>query len=249
MDRTSLLFLWRYYTMTSTNCNRKIFPELEPMERKLVINSKDQWKEGSLMKKLWLLLLLVLLTGCGASKVQPQPTCGPDGPPWILHNIYDLEALKTFVDAAETPETAEQWIEENWNGSWDMLSGFEDLVTLAEELKVLPLPSFAAEQGVELTVYPDHGRDYIIIDDEEKGCSVFIYMNPQTVTPGAPGRPVKAENFQALFDQTEGILNTIRHYDGQVDGYRISFYLTGYGRKEARRFLRSLEFETLSEGN
>lgn len=212
------------------------------------------------MKKRWFCMLLVLLgvlTGCAAPQVQstfdaarePQPTCGPDGPPWILHNINDLEDLRAFVNATETPERAEQWIQENWNGSWDLLSGHEDMTALAAELKALPFPSIAAEPGVELTVYPDYGRDYIIMDDEEKGFSVFIYMNPQTATPGASGRPVKAKNFQALFDQTEGVLNAIRQYDGQVDSHRISFYLTGYSRKEALRFLRSLEFETLSEGN
>ena len=35
------------------------------------------------MKKLWLCLLLVLLTGCSVSKSEPQPTCSPYGPPWI----------------------------------------------------------------------------------------------------------------------------------------------------------------------
>lgn len=112
------------------------------------------------MKKLWLLLLLVFLTGCG--EAEPQPTCGPDGPPWILHNIY---------------------------------------------------------------------------------------MNPQMITAGAHDRPVKAENFQALFDQTEGVLNSIRNYEGLVDCYRILFYLTGHIRREAQQFLRSLEFQTLGEAD
>jgi len=52
-----------------------------------------------------------------------------------------------------------------------------------------------------------------------------------------------------ILHNTEGVLNAIRQYDGQVDSHRISCYLTGYSRKEALRFLRSLEFETLSEGN
>ena len=201
------------------------------------------------MKKLLFCVLLMLLTGCAVSRVEIQPIGSPDGPPWILENIHNLKELKAFADAAEMPETCERWIDENWIGSWGMLSGYEDAAALAAGFMALPFPSFAEEQEVELTVYPDYGRNYIIIEDEEKDCSMFIYMNPQLVTPGASGRPVMAENFQALFDQTEGLLNSIRHYEGQVDGYRISCYLKGYCRKEAQQFLRSLEFETLSEDN
>ena len=210
------------------------------------------------MKKLLLCFFLVLLTGCGVFEAQltsgtsePQPTCGPDGPPWILHNISNVKELRAFVDAAETPETGEKWIEENWNGSWDLLSGFEEMSELAAELKMLPIPSVAEERGMDLEVYPDYGRDHVIIIDQKRTCFITIHMNPETENAGAHGHLVIAENFQKLFDQTEFSWKKkgSRCYEGQVDGYRISFRLIGYDRKEALRFLRELQFETLSEAD
>ena len=406
MDRTSLLFLWRYYTMTSTNCNRKIFPELEPMERKLVINSKDQWKEGSLMKKLWLLLLLVLLTGCGApgtqlqlpegvftsaeeiyavdraetypeapgepaeiydslealteaadeivlgcaksvekngseittdfltteswkgslreglsftvreekgiapmepeetyvlflqgeypeyrlcgavqgrfvehrgylfqqtwgslklpdapartaslanavSRLQPMPTCGPYGPPWIwsFENVY---AVKDFIKAAEGAETCTRWIEENGAIHGGLLHDTEQAASIAAALKQLPFPAIAEDLCLPVDVYPGYGRDYVetVHRDGEKLCWITIYMEAETVEAGTYGRPVEAENFQVLFDQTDVLLQekTNWHYVGQAGGYRISFSLRNYEQEEALQFLRELQFEPLGEG-
>ena len=205
------------------------------------------------MKKLLLCLFLVLLTGCSVSEkyttADPQPSCGSDGPPWILHNITNMEELRAFVDAAEAPETAEQWIDDNWNGSWAMLSGFEEMSELAEELKRLPFPSVAEAQGMEVEVYPDYGRDYVMINNKERTCFITIHMNPETENVGTHGRLVIAENFQKLFDQTGSSWKEIgkRRYEGQADGYWISFDLLGYDRKEALGFLRDLQFETLSE--
>ena len=204
------------------------------------------------MKKLFLCLLLVMLVGCAGPEPQqqPQPSCGHDGPPWILHNINNMNDLHTFVAAAETPETAEQWIKENWNGSWDLLSGYEDLYALASELKALPIPSIAAKPESNLQVLPDYGRDYVWIDykSAKVRCTIKIHMRAEPDQTEAFDRPLKAENFQSLFDQTKRSLrvNTNRYYKGQVDGTWVSVHLVGYNRKEALQFLRELQFEKLS---
>ena len=121
--------------------------------------------------KRWIIVWMLLLLLSGCADAEPQPSCGPDGPSWTLHNINQIKDLDAFVNAAKSPEAAEQWINENWYGSWSMLSGFEEFAALAAELEAMPFPSFAAEPGVKLTIYPDYGRDYVIVKDEEKTAS------------------------------------------------------------------------------
>lgn len=198
------------------------------------------------MKKLWLCLLLVLLTGCSASKSEPQPTCGPYGPPWIW-KFENLDAAKNFIKAAETLETCARWIEDNAAVHAGLLSDPERAARIAEDLRNVPIPTMAAELPME--VYPDFDRRFVAImyREEEKLFRATISMDTKSVEAEKYGRLIETNNFDVLYDQND--VSAEMNYAGQVNGCRISISLEGYGEEEALRFVKSLEFETLSEEN
>ena len=184
------------------------------------------------------------------SRLQPMPTCGPYGPPWIW-NFENVYAVKDFIKAAEGAETCTRWIEENGAIHCGLLHDTEQAASIAAALKQLPFPAIAEDLRLPVDVYPGYGRDYVetVHRDGEKLCWITIYMEAETVEAGKYGRPVELESFQVLFDQTDVLPqeNMNRYYVGQVDDYRISFRLRNYEQEEALQFLRSLQFETLSK--
>ena len=184
------------------------------------------------------------------SRLQPMPTCGPYGPPWIW-SFEDVYAVQAFIKAAEAPETCARWIEENGAVHSGLLSDVERAAAIAASLRDLPLPTLAAARGLPVEVYPDSDwRDVDLTDtDGEKRWSMTIGLDTETVEAGPYGRPVEAEAFTVLFDQTDVLSASedYHFYTGQVANRRVSLRLWGYTGEEARYFLEELRFWTPGE--
>lgn len=176
-------------------------------------------------------------------RLQPHPDDDLLGPPWIW-TFEQVSDMKEFIQAAETPETCERWIEEHARVHCGLLSDVRRAADIAADLKTVPIPILEQDQTVD--VYPDYGRDYVQIEhlDGEKACRITIPMEADTVQAGNYGRPVEAENFQVLYDQTDVLLDTVdfQSYVGQVGGYPVIISLWGYGQEEGLTLVREMEF-------
>ena len=186
------------------------------------------------------------------SMLVPSKTCGPYGVPRILR-FENVEALQLFITAVETPESCAQWIEDNQNIHAGVLYNYEDALDIVEKLKNVPFPAIVEELELPVHVYPEYGWEHVEITnrDGEKNCQITISFEKKTVDVGRYGRQVEADNFRVLYDRTDVLSdqNSRRIYVGQVDGHRVSVDLRKYEPEEALRFVKSLEFETLSEEN
>ena len=171
------------------------------------------------IKSLIVLLLCLLLAGCGKEGEVPAQASPPSEPPRCL-SFAGAEDLEAFFSSAELPEEAFQTYVGEMNYDMNGIRDKEDLAALKERLAPAPFPVVSGGTLAHVDIRPDLDQEMIWIEYRmENGDSArfrFCYSAQ------------KQDRAWSDFAHTSDDVDHGSHwFAGAVDGYDITYWYFG----------------------
>lgn len=176
----------------------------------------------------------------------PEPTCGPYGPPWIM-SFESVSDLLLFADAVADRVAFTDWVTDNHAVHSGMMPDYERSATIAAEAMRLPVPVQALDSAWSADLYPETGWRQLELfgQDEGRRWRLEIGMDAETLDPGSYGRPVGTDVYDCsdvLQDPME-----LQIFCGHVSDRVWTLLLWGFEKEDALTFVQNLTFCALED--